>query len=533
MQCVNCKNEVPSLYNYNNLCQSTLPSTTTMTDTTYNIVVDCITASKRVYNGVCVDTCPSLTAIYSGGNECFAWTPLSKFMYNNLIVTSCPANLAPDSDNICVNCKNYTPEQVYYNGTCVATTPVPTTIIDTVYNVAVDCITASKKIYNGACFATCPSLTAIYSGGNECFAWKPISKFMYNNLIVTSCPVNLASDSDNICVNCKNYTPEQVYYNGACFATTPVPTTIIDTVYNVAVDCITLSKKIYNGACVATCPSLTAIYSGGNECFAWTSISKFMYNDLIVESCPQYLAPNSDNICINCKSYSPEQFYYDGKCYVSTPVPTLIINTTYNVAIDCASANKKIYNGSCVDSCVQDTATYKDGNECFNWKSISKYYYNNYVVDTCPDSNKYPDDKNICFNCDNQYYLDGKCADSCPSTYYINEFKECYTCAQVDKILYQGTCISICPEYTGFDQAAGTCIVCKDNGSYYLPSENKCVKSCPTDNPYIIESNLLCVKDCKDYNLVENSNMTCANNCNEGDFLTNSTNTCGGLTFRI
>jgi len=105
-------------------------------------------------------------------------------------VNSCPANYGEISSKVCVNCKSLTPSQLNYNGQCVSSIATPYTITESTYNVAVDCITANKKVYNGACFDTCPTDTAIYDGGNECFDWMAISKYLLNNLIVSSCPTN-------------------------------------------------------------------------------------------------------------------------------------------------------------------------------------------------------------------------------------------------------------------------------------------------------------------------------------------------------
>ena len=139
------------------------------------------------FDGNCLASCPT-NYTFTSEKNCIC----TLYLDGLNCVTVCPGNLGVNSSNICVNCKNEPTTQFNYNHICVDPQPDFTTIINNVFNVVVNCIDAvpSMKIYNLQCVDTCPSLTAIYENGNECFAWKPISKFMMNNLIVSVCPEN-------------------------------------------------------------------------------------------------------------------------------------------------------------------------------------------------------------------------------------------------------------------------------------------------------------------------------------------------------
>jgi len=89
-----------------------------ITDSTYNVAVDCNAVNKKISNGECIDNCPNGTATLQRGIECINWKQFSMFNLNNVVVTVCPYNYFYDSNNICILCSNY-----IYNNQCLNQCP--------------------------------------------------------------------------------------------------------------------------------------------------------------------------------------------------------------------------------------------------------------------------------------------------------------------------------------------------------------------------------------------------------------------------
>jgi len=233
---------------------------------TNKIVIDfnhcfyCETTNKYMLNldGVCLSTCPT-NYLFDSEKNCYC----NLYLDGNNCVAQCPGNLGANTiTKMCVNCKNETTLSINYNHVCRAPSNMPTTtvIIDTTYNVAVDCITANTKVYNAGCVDICPNLTTIYSGGNECFAWKPIGKYMNNNLIVNSCPTNYFFDLDNVCKDCNILTNEQKKSTTCVVIVTPTPAP------TPPLTCAEQNKQDFYGYCYDTCPSNSKVIDSGKKC---------------------------------------------------------------------------------------------------------------------------------------------------------------------------------------------------------------------------------------------------------------------------
>jgi len=161
---------------------NTIPNNTVLLVSQYNAYVSCQENNKYNYITGCADTCPAMTAIYKGGNECLNYKALGKYLSNGFIVNECPTNTFSDEFNICNTCKQL--KQFLYINKCVDSCPSNSYPSYTLNICSTDnCRDVNGIIYDDSCVDKCPAMTVLDMEKNKCL-------FGFNFSIGTTCEPN-------------------------------------------------------------------------------------------------------------------------------------------------------------------------------------------------------------------------------------------------------------------------------------------------------------------------------------------------------
>ena len=195
--------------------------------------------------------------------------------------------------------------------------------------------------YNDTCISgtTCPNDTVLDNiSRNGCHTCKSINKYYNDGICVDTCPSLKPSNSDNICTACT-----------------------------------TDKKYLQNGVCVQIC-DLGSIYDSDNVCTPCASNEPYIFNNKCLSSCG-YLCTDSNKICYNAKNASPEQYWFDGKCYDKIQSNTALFNTDYNVYKKCNDLEQKQYNylSGCVLKCPEGTLLDNSNSDCLAYSTSGIY----------------------------------------------------------------------------------------------------------------------------------------------------------------
>ena len=178
----------------------------------------------------------------------------------------------------------------------------------------------------------------------------------------------------------------------------------------------------------------------------------------------------------NCVSECPSDLYESEngkKCLVSCPNSFYVVGNTKKCINNCKSINR--YNFEDNRECITNCSLVE--------KNIRNYYYyddSNTCYKLCKNNNK--NDFKFSKKVDNK--SPQKCLSSCPENYkYYNE--KDYLCLQSCSF-YKNSTSNIC-----VDQCAST---------EYILSNNTCIKEeCPSEEPFSVEIDKKCVKNCTKY----------------------------------
>ncbi|CAD8044013.1 unnamed protein product [Paramecium primaurelia] len=211
---------------------------------------------------------------------------------------------------------------------------------------------------------------------------------------------------------------------------------------------------------------------------------------------------------------------YNHKCTLPCKDCDSTILTKCTNCYDSSRSNlvqSKIYFMSNSNTCITD---------CY---SIDGYYVTSgeYICKQCnPECKKCKDINSYCLECNGTYkFLNNKCLESCPKTYYNNQqvcqncINNCDTCSNsttcsvcsINFYLYQQTCVDTCPvNITITNQQQQTCDVCTNNCQTCQNQTSYCI-SCKTN--YYLYNNT-CISLCKDGTYLNGSQcIDCLSKC--------------------
>lgn len=545
------------------------------------IGLSCKENNLFLFNDMCMN-CPSITFKVYGANENFCTTNCAEFgliedyttstciidnsltctdsQFKNYMahncVNKCPNNIPFVQDSICVKkCEKYFYEDANGNKICTN-----------------DCSDKFILVNEGKCISSCDSINNYQLNGyNLCFSKCNEHSFIprYDTLtqnIFSKCVVNCENNDntkqeDDCIKECLIPFKFKLKDNSnkLCYQTCKEMNKyeyIDDEGNYLCVDnCKDLDKILYKNKCVNKCPKESPIKFVDNEeykCIENCGANQFIKIDDItneyscINNCKNMNLILYSNHCIKeCPKERP--FIIDennekkcsDKCGEDKFINIIknLNSEKYECVDSCNSLNKFVDGKTCVDSCPS-LKQYKilKNNELFcslscdneykyinyenngiscikSCKSVGKLIYNGNCVKDCPDNKKIEIQINNEIECssqceDNKYILEQENKNICVSD-----------CSLYNKFLFEGSCISECPEgkylYENLSQNSKQCVEDCNIHNLYI-NDNKCVADCKIFNKFIFEGK--CLKECPN-DFPYSSNGICkSDSCEDGKF---------------
>ena len=316
------------------------------------------------------------------------------------------------------------------------------------------------------------------------------------------CPdYTVKNEDERKCQQCNEF-----YHDGRCVGFKPENTYEIKEINGV--------KILAN--CSATCASCEG---GGDEndhnCTSCKVGNFKIEKSNCVEVCPSHLATDSINYrCYNCKNEGKFKFPGAKSCLNSIPEGAVLVNTTYNLVVNCYSTCKKCsaggnssfhhcdeckekffksaeVEGNCVRSCSKQFFQNNYNYECVNCAKQNKYKYidQNECLNTLPDNSVVVD---------STYNIIETCFERCQECYGPDDtdlIQNCKSCKDGYFLKYNSTnCIPECGEYYYQDSVTKTCINCKKENKYKFKNRNECIDK--PDNTIVINNETNIIEEC-------------------------------------
>ena len=275
----------------------------------------------------------------------------------------------------------------------------------------------------------------------------------------------------------------------------------------VCYDCENKNQLLNNYDCISECNEIYAsgdISTGCNTCQNQGKFFDSFYKNCS-DICPEYSAKfTSNNECMNCKLYSKFYFQTENRCVKKCPNYYVANNSTNNC--EKCPDNQYYLNGKCVNTCEEGyiISTITVNNEQLNICQNCLENLKVYYNNKCYDSCSETNSNNI-------YLEDGICVQSCSKGYILNtETNECDFCKDLGLYYNDGKCIKKCDEFYKAPNENNICVDCKTEYGMFL-QEKECVKSC--DSNYMVDQiNGICFK-CSSPTLYFEA--SCVNECPE------------------
>ncbi|XP_071094398.1 proprotein convertase subtilisin/kexin type 5-like [Haliotis cracherodii] len=336
-----------------------------------------------------------------------------------------------------------------------------------------ECISRGFLVYGRRCVHSCPLGTFYLQETRTCYNQCP----RHTILNGTECL------NGTYCMSKNN----QVLVNGTCQAKCPS----------------SMAFKKY-GTCYSMCPKDTVV--NGSECLLREDCKKnngFVNGSACVAQCP------------------PENKYIlKGVCHRSCPSSIAVKGNGTNCLYKETCTVKLgwvIFNSSCVATCPRE-APYNDTSTCYKKCPTGKVALGKkcIFVEECKQKSMLVYQKACTANCPDvaPLHVDSHCYGQCPegTVLYngscINELV-CVSPFGHLMVIFNGTCVDICPQEAPFDNNGGctntcpkTTVVsdmqcvdindCLDSNRYI--SNGTCVSTCPQASPYVLRS--LCYHTC-------------------------------------
>ena len=625
-----CISEYPSVYETEeeNYCIKQCSDVGLLTDVSDgSCISNCKNAGKIKYEDRCINECPfNVKYTYSTNEENYCVKSCTTYgqVPNDLkcVESTCKSMGKTLINGICMAC----PEGVgfkirgidedYCTPDCSEFGLIPNYQTNLCETINFSCESGKFKNYlTGTCVDKCPDeFNFIQDSG----CVKQCEKFYYednnhNKICINSCTGNypyMVINQKRCVSSCNEINNYQLYGYNICYSKCNEQSVIPR--YNI------LTRNIFS-TCIQNCinnDNTKNEQDCSNDCLlpfkfsdetnkqcyqSCDGITKFEYknfrgNYLCVDKCKDVNRVRYGNICVskcpsdmNIKYESNGDIICDDKCPNYLYMGYLTNTRQYTCIINCKDNGLFLDGNKCVDKCPT-TKNYKifknndiicssscddvykyiseENGDKFcvkNCKSEGKVLHNEKCLDYCPDEKSIERQKNDDIECsdeceegklisilnnkkscvndcseNNQFLYDGKCLSECPNGKYLyensNSNKDCIddcqtynlyandkkcvsNCEIYNKFVYQGKCISNCPEgkylYENINTGKSLCIEDCNSNNLFL-NGNKCVTDCKIFNKFAFEGK--CLSECpEDYPYT--SNGQCRKDpCEDGQF---------------
>jgi hypothetical protein len=441
--------------------------------------------------------------------------------------------------NTCTSCAT---GRVLYNGTCLSSCPLDTTVNLSGICVACDincskCIglpdfcsacASGRVLYNGKCYSSCPSGTTTTSSfpstckqcDSSCLTCSGETyfcsscgngRYLYNKSCMTACPAKITVNKGTNCVAC----------NAPCIECSGDE--------NLCTLCES-GKYLLSNVCVSDCP--IGYYSSAGKCMGYCAdkcTPELLSNSSCDAVCNTVNCNFDNGMCLDSSGCGNGQYRSGVTCINCVSPCNTCISANYCTACqkNSAGAQLLLYDGVCYTICP--AGSYREGIIC--QKCSSK-------CTSCEGSADY------CYSCATNYKLWGNsCVDTCPIGISISTSTKCEPCSSSCSLceatptrcikcsspllLHLNTCILTCP--SGFTQTSsnpGACSACTNNcaacttftnfclscNTGFFLLNNQCLSSCPPGYTNLSTQPGVCAK--------------CSSNCYECNGLIDRCSSC-------
>ena len=485
--------------------------------------VKCNKQYPYIYDGKCVNVCPSSPSPYISGD-----------------LTECVSDCTGSYPYISADGKKCVTE-------CLGTEYLK--LNDK--QCSAQCVYPYKFSYEvgSSCYQDCQMKGLKYYGTeskcvDQCDDTYP---FLLNSVTCTdSCPGYVDPTTKDCISTCPTSTPYYMPPNNICVAQCGGDYQYLDTTTKLCVKkCVSpVGLAVENGKkCYAACPN--------------DNKYKLFDKDICVNQCDgiyPYYYPG--DMCIQqCDTNYPYIDVVTNKCVTTCGSINKLINGDTNECVNPCTVSfpyKVAKYTQCVRICPNDVKfLYEEGGECLEHCPSSHKYYlpisfkcvsqcagtsspyiikaTNECVDRCKDTYSYlvveSDGKEICYaSCPgNQPYELGDtfvCSSSCDSIYKYKQDMKCVReCGGTLSFLQKSTgiCVSDCLSIGEkiYGPSGKTCVMdCEDNYPYLVEGTNQCVATCPSDKKFLYKEGFSCLAQCPaNYIKINPSNNQCVSSC--------------------
>lgn len=536
-----CRIKCPSgLFEYEKLCVKTCPDSAFLENE--KCVENCSIGFYR-FKSHCISNCPPNYFINGSSKTCVNKCDGVSFNqnYNVFCLADCPENTATFNSTCVTHCPKSQP--FLHERSCLAKCPVSFKFIDKIIEtgnkITYVCVNKCRKytsLISSTCVNACSSKEVLFgvTCQDQCPKSDPYKVHLPATQLKGKLNITLSinvSSPINAFVACATQCPlDFVMDNGECFESCPASN----------------RSMVFNSRCFQHCPNdFPFITKEGNKSICTERCEKLQFQHKCLNKCPDSHTVIYRGECVLCSELG--MFEQDKKCVNRCD----IVRHKSHCYNTCPRNAKFVYNGTCIESCPQNAS--KVNEQLHEHKLISllvctdtcptdKFIFGNKCVSNCPNSSRLPLNGKCVACYEVGKFDDGlKCVDICETLHYNNSCVN--ICPSYFKI-FNKTCVSSCPKAAPFitfkhfeylNLYGYACVEKCDNDEYISEKEcrsycysdefilkNFCVKSCPTEAPYISDTNISrgyigrkeCLIHCKDsdYSL----NFTCFRRCPNG-----------------
>lgn len=487
-----------------------------------------------IWNSTCVSSCPE-NAQYVYNKTCSQQDCRKQYSEVTKTGTVCLEKCRDHQVIYNRTCSEACPETFKtFNGTCVEKCPeshffiVSVTQGEMCDDYSQHC--SAERIVK-TCVEMCPDGLFIYK--NTCIDFCPKPLFNLDKTCVEACPiVSPISESSSVTV-------ETWAVHGTRFSKTSFKENIVK--------CVSVcpeGKAIYDSKCVDTCP-VHLRYIINNTCVSETCSERYKYFSALgircFTECPEDLFVINDTCVLQCPD---DMFAFGQTCVSECPTTHGFIheetigrnenNCTYPYFREngYVCANTVIHVKKCLRRCPDNKFLYK--NRCLEFCSNNSYTFNNTCVETCPMSHAFTlpaiTRTLVWFDLNVEWYLSHVnnsvkiCVVDC-SEPYLQFRSECVkSCPSEDPFVFKNVCVDECPGDKLLDEATKMCVdkCARDKGLF----NKTCYLKCPSKLKYIHNSE--CKAECPSSAPValEKERFICRESCPDSGNLFNESGDC-------
>lgn len=393
-------------------------------------------------------------------DKCVVCEDIGLVLMDDLCLDACLDGFC-DHSGICTTEPCCTIDQLMENNTCVDKCEIHGNIPNTEKTKCVICDSGYELDFT-SCETLCPQYTIskINEDNSDALycAYCDIDKFAYNN-------------------ECKDECPEGTEE-------------VVTTNYSYCVSCISQLKLYENGSCVDSCATLG--YTANSLSICKPCEDTNLYYDLVNETCNSC---NTNSSMIN-KTDATTLARYCNTCpnlvenniCLTNCSPGSYIDTTNKYCIACATPIPYVNSAGngCIDNCPSNEVKDETLKKCI---ACPSYLYNGECLTTCPETTYTDNASKTCVTCTGITYLINSSNNGCVSSCGVGETIDNNKCITCSNLVYNGECVSECPNKTYINNISKSCIACSGSKPYINSSKTDCTSSCKNNETLDVNSN--------------------------------------------